>query len=82
MLRDRAQHFRLRAEEARTIAEGMSDPCARIYLFNVAKEYEHLAALEARSAGTRQGSARFTADEYVCSAQSALPARSPVAPGS
>ena len=54
MLRDPAQHFRLRAEEARTIAESMSDPCNRIFMFNVAKEYEYLAAREAASSAKRR----------------------------
>ena len=41
----RAEHWRKRAEEVRTIADGMLDPRNRATLALIAAEYDDLAAL-------------------------------------
>lgn len=40
---DRGKRLRLRAEEARTVAEGMQSPEARQWLLGVAANYDRLA---------------------------------------
>lgn len=49
-----AEQWRWKAEETRTIAESYKHPAARRMLEQVARHYERLARLEARS---RDGSA-------------------------
>ena len=39
----RAEHYRKKAEEARTIAEPMTDPQAKQFMLAVASDYEMLA---------------------------------------
>ena len=38
-----AAHWRARAAEARSIAEGMKDPVAKRAMLNIASGYDHLA---------------------------------------
>ena len=46
------KHWRYRAEEARAMAESMTDPEAKQLMLNVAADYERLAKrAEERSAG-------------------------------
>ena len=53
--RDTAEYWRGRAEEARTVAEQMSDPIARATMLRIAERYELLArqAAPKRSDGTK-----------------------------
>jgi hypothetical protein len=43
-LLENPEHWLKRAEEARTIAEGLNDPEARFMMLGVARTYETLAA--------------------------------------
>jgi hypothetical protein len=46
------EHWRSRAEEARTIAEQMNDPDAKRAMLEITARYEHIAKrAEARDAG-------------------------------
>ena len=50
------KHWRYRAEEARAMAESLTDPEAKQMMLNVAVEYERLAKrAEERSAGVIRG---------------------------
>ena len=40
---ERAKHFRMRAEELRTAAEGMGDAVSRATLLRLAEDYDQLA---------------------------------------
>jgi hypothetical protein len=49
------EHWRQRAEEARTVAEQMNEPQSKEAMLRIAKDYEHLAErAEQRAKGSRR----------------------------
>ena len=54
-LLDDAEHWWGRAEEARTIAEIITDPEARRIMFDIAESYDRLAERAAERAGDGRG---------------------------
>jgi hypothetical protein len=48
-------YLRLRAEEARIVAENMRDPRARTYMLSAARSYERLAERAEESCGLARG---------------------------
>jgi hypothetical protein len=59
------EHWMSRAEEARTMAESLSDPAAKRAMLDIAKSYEMLAKrAEAKAAGVElPRSGRLTRDD-------------------
>jgi pyruvate-formate lyase len=53
-LLDDAEHWWSRAEEARTIAEIMTDPEARRIMFDIAENYDRLAERAAEQVSSRR----------------------------
>jgi len=53
-LRDNAEYWHSRAEEARTIAEIMTDPEASRILFEIAEGYDRLADAAAEREGAHE----------------------------
>jgi len=53
-LLDDAGHWLSRAEETRTIAEIMTDPEARLIMFDIAEGYDRLAERAAERTGRRE----------------------------
>jgi len=53
-LLDDAEHWLSRAEETRTIAEIMTDPEARLIMFDIAEGYDRLAESAAERTGRRE----------------------------
>jgi hypothetical protein len=53
-LLDDAEHWLSRAEETRTIAEIMTDPEARLIMFDIAEGYDRLAERVAERTGRRE----------------------------
>jgi hypothetical protein len=53
-LLDDAEHWLSRAEETRTIAEIMTDPEARLSMFDIAEGYDRLAERAAERTGRRE----------------------------
>jgi hypothetical protein len=49
-----AEHWLSRAEETRTIAEIMTDPEARLIMFDIAEGYDRLAERAAERTGRRE----------------------------
>ena len=47
------EHWRLRAQEARQVADEMSRPGARASMLAVAKSYDHLASVAEKASGQR-----------------------------
>jgi hypothetical protein len=62
---DKPSHWRMRADMARTVAAGMQDAEAQRILYNVAADYDKMAArleLEARDQAARSAAAPAAAD--------------------
>jgi hypothetical protein len=53
-LLDDAEHWLSRAEETRTIAEIMTDPEARLIMFDIAEGYDRLAERVVERTGSRE----------------------------
>ena len=51
---DDAEHWWSRAEETRTIAEIMTDPEARLIMFDIAEGYDRLAERAVERTGRRE----------------------------
>ena len=48
------EHWRLRAEEARRVADEMSNPAARASMLAVAESYDHIALVAEQASAERK----------------------------
>jgi hypothetical protein len=70
---DRPDHWRMRAEMTRTIADGMGDGDARRILYGIAQEYERMA--QALEQGLQQLLKAEARSGKVSEADSSMPER-------